>query len=418
MDQRDHQHPLNLRIAPFGARAPSFIATAFLLALGTSSAEGVPAAPRPNATEAIELSEVGRRIPYFARRYGTRCSTCHVLPPKLNELGEEFLARGYRFPTPRERSRTIPVAVWASTRADWLSGPEQSGPFVNRVELISGGPLNNAWSYFVEWRAVSFGTRSDGTLRDRSGRFEDLFVQGDVARGILLMIGQFRLLSQVDVSRRLWLSEPGAFSVSLPGDPATSSRLTSLRGFSQSGRSPALRLQVQVHRGPDPARIADGWFAVGNLAFPGEFSIPLTDEARENASLEFEEVPKGVFIETYYRRGLSSVGIHSFIGDGRWLAGAIGAYRSGPWFSTLAVTVAHRGTSLGRWTWGNEWIPNPWAGVGLRIEDRAGDGLDPALAPYVTAHFPGTRYTIRGTAEYRLQPGRPAAAALELATVF
>ncbi len=417
MHQRDHQHPLNVRIAPFGAAAPSLIATAFLLTLGTSAAEGVPAEARPNATEAIELSEVGGRIPYFARRYGVPCSTCHVLPPKLNEFGEEFFARGYRFPTPREPNRTIPVAVWASTRGDWLSGPERSGPFVNKVELISGGPLlNGAWSYFAEWRAVSFGTQSDGTLRDRSGRFEDLFVQGDVAPGVLLMIGQFRLLSQVDVSRRLWLSEPKALSVSLPGDPATSSRLTSLRGFSQSWRSPALRLQM--HRGPEPPRSADGWYAVANVAFPGEFSIPLTDEARENASLEFEETPKGAFIETYYRRGLNSVGLHTFIGDGRWLAGAIGAYRSGPWFSALAVTLAHRGTSLGRWTWENEWIPSPWAGVGLRIEDRAGDALDPALAPYVSAHFPGTRYTIRVTAEYRLQPGRPAAAALELGTVF
>ena len=37
-------------------------------------------------------------IPAFARKYELKCSSCHVLPPKLNARGEAFRARGYRLP--------------------------------------------------------------------------------------------------------------------------------------------------------------------------------------------------------------------------------------------------------------------------------------------------------------------------------
>ncbi|HVS01595.1 MAG TPA: hypothetical protein VMT16_02410, partial [Thermoanaerobaculia bacterium] len=32
--------------------------------------------------------------PQFARRYAVGCGQCHVLPPKLNAFGEQFLASG------------------------------------------------------------------------------------------------------------------------------------------------------------------------------------------------------------------------------------------------------------------------------------------------------------------------------------
>lgn len=387
-----------------------------------AAADAVPAkgatAAGVRAGRAISLAEAGgRAIPYFARKYGASCATCHVTPPKLNDVGEEFLARGYRFPTNRPESRTIPAALWISTRGDWLPGSAENVPHVNRVELISGGPLfGETRSYFVEWRAVSLEARADGSLRDRSGRFEDLFVAQGLWRDGLLVLGQFRMLTQVDVTRRLSLSEPAALSTSLAGDPATTPRLTSLRAFSQAGRSPGVRLQI--HLAAERASAADGWYVLTNVPFPGEFSIPLTREARQNASFELEGRPKGVFLESYYRRSLNTVGLHAFVGDDRWLAGGIGTLQRGPWFSTLAFTLAHRGESLGRWTWDNEWIPNPRVAFGLRVEDRAGDGLDPAVAPYGSAHWPGTRYTLRLTVEHRAQHGRRAATAVELGTVF
>ncbi len=39
-----------------------------------------------------------RAVPAFARKYGTSCSTCHVVYPKLTPFGEAFRRNGYRFP--------------------------------------------------------------------------------------------------------------------------------------------------------------------------------------------------------------------------------------------------------------------------------------------------------------------------------
>jgi len=37
-------------------------------------------------------------IPAFARKYGTSCTTCHTIYPKLNPFGEAFRRNGFRFP--------------------------------------------------------------------------------------------------------------------------------------------------------------------------------------------------------------------------------------------------------------------------------------------------------------------------------
>jgi hypothetical protein len=45
----------------------------------------------------------GRRpafaMPFFARKLGVPCLTCHTSPPRLNETGYQFRAAGYRMPT-------------------------------------------------------------------------------------------------------------------------------------------------------------------------------------------------------------------------------------------------------------------------------------------------------------------------------
>ena len=37
-------------------------------------------------------------IPVFARKYQTSCTTCHVMPPKLNAFGDAFRMNGYQIP--------------------------------------------------------------------------------------------------------------------------------------------------------------------------------------------------------------------------------------------------------------------------------------------------------------------------------
>lgn len=364
-----------------------------------------------NLLAALPDAAVG--IPYFARKYGVACSHCHVAPPKLNATGEAFLARGYALEG-LEARRTWPLALWLSGRSEALPGVGPVRNYLNRVEAISGGRIVAPWlSYFVEWRAVSLETRGDGSLRDRSGRFEDLFLVASAATGEAT-VGQFRLISQVDVSRRLGLSEPLLLSSSLAGSPGASARQTALRGFSPAGRSPAAR--VAYH-----APLAGGWRWTTSAAapFPGEFSVPLTGEARREASNEFEVDPKGVVIESFARRGLHSVGAHLFYDHGdRFLAHALTTGQQGSLYWTAIAGVARQGVATrGRWSLEAEYLPRSFAGVGGRIEDVAADGREPAILLYLNAHFPGTRYTVRLTLEQRLQRDR-GATFVELGTVF
>jgi hypothetical protein len=359
-------------------------------------------------------------IPYFARRYDLPCAQCHVTPPKLNEFGQAFLERGYVLPG-GSPARTFPFAIWASGRADVLGGDAGGGvtSYVNRVEVISGGELAEGWlSYFVEWRPLSFEPRSDGSLRDRSGRFEDLFLVVGGGR-VEAMVGQFRQVQQVDVSQRVSLSEPLVLSGALPwaGSGEVGARERALRGFAPGARSPSVRVAAVAEPG-------GGWRWTNAVALPlpGELSLPLTREARREASNELWWRPKGVFLESYLRRGLTTAGAHAFVAERghRFLANAVTTGASGPWHWAAMAGLGREGPgapTLGRWSLEGEVFPTRFAGLGLRLEDRAGDASSRAALPYAAVHFPGTRYTIRLTVEQRFQRGRNATL-MEIGTVF
>ena len=356
-------------------------------------------------------------IPYFARKYGVACSQCHVAPPKLNAFGEAFIARGYEMPGLRER-RTWPFALWVSGRSESLPVPENVADnleaYLNRVELISGGKVVVPWiSYFVEWRPVSQEARSDGTLRDRSGRFEDLLMTAAGERAELT-VGQFRQIAQVDVSRRLGLSEPLVLAASLAGSGGGSARERSLRSFAPAGRSPAVRA---AWRQP----LSNDWRWTTSIGLPisGEFSIPLNDEARVEASNEVEWRPKGIVVESFVRRRLASFGAHVFYDDSRrYLANAVATGNQSALHWTAVAGAARTADVLaGRWSLEAEYLPHSYFGVGARAEDRAADAADVAVLPYLNAHFPGTRYTVRLTIERRLQRGNNATL-VELGTIF
>lgn len=358
-------------------------------------------------------------IPFFARKYDVTCGTCHVSVPRLNQFGVAFLERGYQMSDTwsRAQRRTVPFAVWASGR--WDSRPRTPAPdyvnaYFNRLELISGGKVVVPWlSYFIEWRAVSRERRGDGTVRDRSGRFEDIFVTG-AARHFDVTVGQFRPVSQVDVSRRLGVNEPAALSAGLAGPAGGTSRQASLRSFSPSGRSPAMRLGYS-------ADMLGGmrWTMAAAALFPGEFSIPLNDSARIEASNEMEWRRKGFFSESYVRSGNTSFGAHAFYDNSdRYLLNGVSTLRTGNVFWTgVAGFDKVVGVTRGRWSLESEFIPHLNLGIGGRVEDRADDGAPIAFLPYVNFNFPSTKYIIRLTAERRVQTDR-GATFFEFGTVF
>lgn len=347
--------------------------------------------------------------PQFARLYTTDCTHCHSLPPRLNERGLAFLAGGYRFPTdaPPHAAR-FPLAVWNTVDGERRHSADLTKGFPSRVELISGGALGRTGlSYFAEWRPLSQSLAANGRLLNRSGRFEDLLVRAPLTAGgaLALTAGQFRALTQVDVSLRLSLSEPLVFSSSVPTQVrASSARLTSLRAFSASGRQPAVRLEYQpgARRGT-----ADGWFAAATLPLAGEFTVPFTDAA----SFELEGRPKGVFLESYYRRGLTSVGAHTFVGDRRRLGTAVITHDIARRLAVMAgVGVFKAGTTTDtRVSLGSEATLSSYFVGGVRVDHRTGQGLDPTVLLYGNGHLPfgpsTFRQAIRLQVEQRVQRG-------------
>ena len=366
---------------------------------------------------AIALLWVSRAeaIPYYARKYDVRCGTCHTLPPMLNETGQGFVASGYRFRTPRNVFRTVPLAVWLTERLEVNPDGTTKG-FPNRVELISSDAVTPWLSYFIEWRTLSKQTTGANRLLDRSGRFEDLFVLFQLPRRVSLTAGQFRMVNQWDVSRRLTLSEPLAFSASVPGDRARSARLQGLRAFALSGRAPALRATWQSHAGEGES---DGWYHEVTLPFTGELSLPLGEAARQNASFEFEAKPKGVVYETYLRRSLSSAGFAVFAGDERWVANLTGTLQVGDHHVMGSIGRARFPTAQQEYrvSIGTVWVPRRWFAAGARLDDRSANGVSPSFFPHANFSFPGEKFTFLAIVEPRVQR-RNNGLAIELSAVF
>jgi hypothetical protein len=342
--------------------------------------------------------------PQFARQFRVDCSHCHSAPPRLNNQGLRFLLDGYRLEGRAAGSPTVPIAVWNTFDLEVRHSADFTKGFPSRVELISAGPVGGSRAaYFAEWRLLSQSIAGNRRLLDRSGRFEDLFINVPLmSSGVLAVTaGQFRALTQVDVSQRLSLSEPLVFSSGLAGRRAATARLTGLRSFSASGRQPAARIE---YRRTDSSPV-DGWFAAATVPLTGELTIPFTDAA----SFELEGRPKGVFVEAYRRRGLASVGGHVFIGDEeRRLATAVATYQVGERLSLLGAIGRFHAAAGGdaRFSAGGEFTVTPQLVGGVRVDHRTTIGRDPAVLLYGNGHLPfgpaSFRQAIRLQFEHRI----------------
>ncbi len=126
----------------------------------------------------LMLPKRASAIPAFARRYQTSCTTCHVLPPKLNAFGVAFKNNGYRIPGDDEKFIKQPDVelgapgwkkvwpkggVWPGAIADRMpiSGaielvtdvaPKEpvkvDFAFPEEIELLMGGTLGSRFSFF------------------------------------------------------------------------------------------------------------------------------------------------------------------------------------------------------------------------------------------------------------------------------
>lgn len=123
-------------------------------------------------TIAIALMEVGQAVPIFARKYGTACTTCHVLIPKLNAFGIAFRNNGYRIPKNNEKFvKTNDVSLGAPAwkkvwpKAVWPGAIPGAPPFALRIltdtKVVPSAPVKVDWDMPHELEFYFAGTSGD-----------------------------------------------------------------------------------------------------------------------------------------------------------------------------------------------------------------------------------------------------------------
>ena len=168
---------------------------------------------------------------------------------------------------------------------------------------------------------------------------------------------------------------------------------------------------------------SDGLFHTATLPFVGELSLPLSKEARDAASFELEGPPKGVFLETFYRVGLNSIGVHGFLDDDRWLATLLGMANYKDFYGAVGFGVDDRenATMRKRYSLEVEYLPtwhrNFRSGAGFRVEYISNANGDPAYIPYLVMTGPNTTYTLQLQLEFRIQENNRAIF-LDLSAMF
>jgi len=160
---------------------------------------------------------------------------------------------------------------------------------------------------------------------------------------------------------------------------------------------------------------SDGLFVFATLPFVGELSVPLTTEAHTEASFELHGELKGVFLETFYRQGLSSVGMHAFVDNGRYLVTGVGVYNHENLFITGGVGVDDgvgrerriRASGEVEYLLARDYCDLVRPGVGFRIEDISDS--DSRYIPYLILAGPNQDHTFFLQFQYRMQDGNNAA---------
>lgn len=352
-------------------------------------------------------------LPQFSRIYQTSCNTCHTVVPRLNLTGMDFLARGYR-PAPqlnRKRTDSLPVGVWLSGRYDDQIGKGHNNTYFNKAEIIAADSVGSNFSYMAEWRVFDLEAQSNGTLRDRSGRFEDLWASWQLSSRLTFTIGQYRPLGQVEAGRKVSISTPAIFDTSLAGHGKTA-RLKSVDGYSPNTRSPGLTLSYQSIGGRMNDLAMNGLFHQVTVPFVGEISAPLSANARHNASFEFQPRAKGVVLETWYRHNYNSIGVNGFIDSDRYMVNTVGQLNQGDLFVTGGVGFAKINGQATRMTstLELEYLPTLSdqafrPGFGVRVDNVSHNHSMPAVVPYLVLATPNTKgFTSLIQLEYYGQP--------------
>ena len=146
------------------------------------------------------VAERAAALPIFARRYETSCTSCHVVPPKLNAFGIAFRNNGYRIPLNEEKfikspdvalgapawKKLWPKAVWPGSIS---SVPPLAIRVITDVNVRPSAPVNVNFDFpngIIGYFA--------GAAGDSFSYFGNVFLLGSTSQLFLdRAYGQFRI---------------------------------------------------------------------------------------------------------------------------------------------------------------------------------------------------------------------------------
>jgi hypothetical protein len=143
----------------------------------------------------LAIPKTASAIPSFARKYGTSCTTCHTIYPKLNPFGEAFRRNGFRFPGTdsdvvkqptvalgsEAYKKVFPDAVWPGTlpASVPLSVGFNGQVVFHPVTTSSGGQADNGAAVVADDLVEEGHLWAGGSFDDSITFFSELTVSAD-----------------------------------------------------------------------------------------------------------------------------------------------------------------------------------------------------------------------------------------------
>lgn len=252
----------------------------------------------------------GYALPSFSRQFNVGCSTCHSIPPRLNEFGLAFQANHFNWPAGQQKKRGIesfPISGIGTYSLEDNHTEGHTTAAFRELELFvangfqagspsrQGGFWINVFPYFQH--------EEEG---ERAGNLEGAwlaFPLGGHRGQTALTLGQFSpLMFQWDEVNKLTDSAPFAI-----GDD--------LDEFGFTEPMPGLRLDYFDHRAQGTA---DGTYLSVGVPFKGHLAF--------NSDADIGG-PRGVWAHAFRRWGYTSLGVFGFTHAGNHLEGIMATQR-------------------------------------------------------------------------------------------
>lgn len=282
--------------------------------------------------------------PQFARQTKLPCAACHVHGSLLNSFGNRYFANGFRIGKRKPDASTPPLwgTIGFQTRTDRSLGSAIPVDY-GQTEIASYGYMDEMeLLYHLAYQPTK--EQTDIYLLKKIGD------KATVQAGEIGLLGQYLTKHDVSPSRPVNLM-PAGF-----GDEGP---------FAPGANAFAVRV-VGSLTGPNAMPYADGWKIAA--------TVPLSTEATQAWQPDFDGSPRGVFAEVFYRLGMSSYGINTFLGrDQRRYYGLLGQHQLSKVYFEGGIAYAESRASPQRLaSLSATYVPEYHQAYAFRIDDQNG----------------------------------------------